>query len=267
VTSFSERLIGSSGYAAPGFASRYDSARPRTPEALLDVLTTLAPASPPALVVDLGSGTGLSTRAWSARANRVVGVEPNPAMVALARAVPTTPNVEYVEGFAQQTALDDGCADIVTCSQSFHWMEPEPTLAEVQRILRPGGIFAAYDYDVPPVVGWEIDAAFAEFGEAHRLARKRRGEPPGAMRYPKSGHLERIRASGRFRRARELVLQGREEGGADRLVDLALSLGPVVESDPDVAATLRRLHDVARAELGEASAPWYLGYRVRVALR
>ena len=40
-------------------------------------------------------------------------------------------------------------ADIVTCSQSFHWMEPEPTLAEIARILRPGGVFAAYDYDWP----------------------------------------------------------------------------------------------------------------------
>jgi ubiquinone/menaquinone biosynthesis C-methylase UbiE len=267
VVTFSERLIASSGYAAPGFASRYDSARPRPPEALLDVLTTLCAAAPPALVVDLGSGTGLSTRAWSGRAERVVGVEPNPAMVARARAIATPANVEYVEGFAQQTGLDDGCADIVTCSQSFHWMEPEPTLAEVQRILRPGGVFATYDYDMPPIVGWEIDAAFAEFGEAHRLARKRRGEPPGAVRYPKSGHLDRIRASGRFRRARELVLHSREEGGADRLVGLALSLGPVVESDPDVDATLRRLHEVARAELGDASAPWYLGYRVRVALR
>jgi SAM-dependent methyltransferase len=38
---------------------------------------------------------------------------------------------------------------LVTCSQSLHWMEPEPTFAEVARILRRGGVFAAYDYDWP----------------------------------------------------------------------------------------------------------------------
>jgi len=46
------------------------------------------------------------------------------------------------------TDLPDGCADIVTCSQSLHWMVPESTFAEVARILRPGGVFATYDYDV-----------------------------------------------------------------------------------------------------------------------
>src|SRR5262249_48629656 len=42
-------------------------------------------------------------------------------------------------------------------AQSFHWMEPTATLAEIARILRPGGLFAAYDYDWPPAIQWELD--------------------------------------------------------------------------------------------------------------
>ncbi len=49
---------------------------------------------------------------------------------------------------------EEGTAGIVTCAQSFHWMEPESTFIEVARILRPGGVFAAYDYDRPPTVHW-----------------------------------------------------------------------------------------------------------------
>ena len=78
-------------------------------------------------------------------------------------------------GLLQETGLPAGAADVVTCSQSFHWMEAEPTLAEAVRILRPGGVFAAYDYDWPPIVHWEVEAAFEELlvrvGPLHRLRR------------------------------------------------------------------------------------------------
>src|SRR4051794_19046780 len=68
------------------------------------------------------------------------------------------------EGVAHQTGLPDGCADIVTAAQSLHWMEPTATLAEIARILRPGGLFAAYDYDWPPTLHWELDRLAQEVG-------------------------------------------------------------------------------------------------------
>src|SRR6476660_7622425 len=63
-----------------GFADVYDAFRPRPPLALLDILTQLVQAPQPALVVDLGSGTGLSTVIWAERAAAVVGVEPSADM-------------------------------------------------------------------------------------------------------------------------------------------------------------------------------------------
>ena len=144
-----------------GKASSYDRARPTPPPALLDLLTQLIHMPHPALVVDLGSGTGLSTAIWGERAERVIGIEPNADMrkqaVHKVEDHPYAAHIEYREGVAHQTGLPDGCADIVTAAQSFHWMEPTSTLAEIARILRPGGLFAAYDYDSPPAIHWELD--------------------------------------------------------------------------------------------------------------
>src|SRR5947207_11499657 len=150
-------LIDRSGYEREGFAGGYDRFRPRPPRALLELLCRYGRVGRPVLVVDLGCGTGLSTRAWSGTAERAVGIEPNPAMLAVAE---EAPDVEYRAAFAHETGLPAAGADIVTCSQSLHWMEPEPTFAEAARILRPGGVFAAYDYNWPPVVDPEVDAAF-----------------------------------------------------------------------------------------------------------
>src|SRR6266508_2946167 len=169
---FSRDLIASSGYDRTGFAAHYDRFRPRPPRVLLDVLCSYARSERPALVVDLGCGTGLSTRAWSGVAERAVGIEPNAAMLAAAE---PAPGVEYRQAYAHDTGLAGGCADVVTCSQSLHWMEPEPTFAEAARILRRGGLLAAYDYDWPPVVDPELDEAFWAFQGRRRAAREARG--------------------------------------------------------------------------------------------
>jgi SAM-dependent methyltransferase len=264
---YSQRLLRGSGYARPGFAAGYDSHRPSPPAALLDMLCLEAQVEQPQLVVDLGSGTGLSTRAWSERADEVVGVEASPEMREQAVAATSAANVRFVGAYAQETGLAEGVADIVTCSQSFHWMEPEPTLAEAARILRPGGVFAAYDYDWPPVVQWEVEAAFEEMIERSGRLRDRRGKPI----YAKSGHLDRIRDSGHFRYARELVLHSRERGSAERIVGMALSLGALTVllqegvSEEDVG--LANLRNVARTVLGVRRVDLFLGYRVRLAVK
>lgn len=268
MTEFSRDLIDTSGYERPGFAETYDRHRPRPPDAILEWLCRYARVERPALVVDLGCGTGLSTRAWSGRAERVVGVEPNAAMLA---AADPAPGVEFREAFAQSTGLDDGCADIVTCSQSLHWMDPEPTLAEAARILRPGGVFAGYDYDWPPVVDPEVDAAFDAYQRRRGELRRSRDHTRGADIWQKSGHLERMRDSGRFSFCRELLFHSIEEGDADRIVGFAHSLGqPAVGVDDEEAERVLRvseLEEVARRVLGNRTVPFLFGYRVRVGVR
>jgi SAM-dependent methyltransferase len=264
---YSERLLRRSGYSQPGFASGYDSHRPSPPQALLDILCLEAQAERPQLVVDLGSGTGLSTRAWAERADEVVGVEATLEMREQAQAATSAPNVRYVDAYAQDTGLPEATADIVTCSQSFHWMEPEPTLAEAARILRPGGVFAAYDYDWPPVVHWEVEAAFEEMIRRLGVKRAERRNP----RYGKDKHLDRIRASGNFRYAREVVFHSHERGTAERIVGMALSLGPLTkmlrEGMSEEELGLAALRNAAAAAFDDREVELILGYRVRLGVK
>ena len=264
MSEFSRALIDNSGYEREGFADSYDRFRPRPPRELLEVLCRYARVERPRLVVDLGCGTGLSTRAWSGTAERVVGIEPNPAMLAVAE---PAPGVEYCRGYSNDTGLPDARADIVTASQSLHWMEPEPTFAEAARILRPRGIFAAYDYDWRPTVDPELDQAFFEYHDRRREARARRGIQLGADRWAKHEHLERMRSSGRFRFCREVLLHSAEDGDAERVGGLARSLGlPVAAGEPDVERELRvdELEAVARRVLGDRTVSFLFGYWVRV---
>ena len=267
----SREAIEQSGYRRDGFAEHYDAYRPAPPAVLLDTLTRYVAGPPLRRVVDLGSGTGLSTRAWADRAGEVIGVEANPAMRAIAGARTAQTNVRYVEAFAAETGLPAGSADLVTCSQSFHWMEREPVLAEAARILRPGGVFAAYDYDMPPVVHPEVDRVFTEHLVLRRHFRDVHEVSAGWTRTPKVGHLDAIRESGHFAFARELVLHDEAEAGADDVVGLARSLGLVPElralgvTDDELGLT--RLEETARRVLGRSRLPWLVGYRVRLGVK
>ncbi len=109
-----------------GFAHLYDSVRPQAPAALFDLLIQLAQTPRPRLVVDIGSGTGLSTLPWAERAEQVIGVEPNADMRGQAelraQSEAGVTNVGFREGLSSATGLADGAADIVTISQALHWM-------------------------------------------------------------------------------------------------------------------------------------------------
>jgi SAM-dependent methyltransferase len=271
VTEFSRKLIERSGYDDLVFAELYDRHRLSPPAALPEILMLVAQTERPRLVVDLGAGTGLSTRVWAERADEVVGVEPNATMIGRARLATRAPNVRYVEAFAADTGLPAGAADLVTCAQSFHWMEPGPVLAEAARILRPGGVFAAYDYDVPPVVAPDVDDAFAAHFAARHRARARLGIAAGASTWPKEQHLERIRESGRFRFAREVVCHGVDTADAARVVGLAETLGGphglFRDDAEEVMATFERVRAAACAALGDRTRPMVVCYRIRLGIR
>jgi SAM-dependent methyltransferase len=258
-----------------GFADVYDAHRPKPPLVVLDILTQLAQAPRPALVVDMGSGTGLSTAIWAERASSVIGIEPSADMRQQAEARiamrPDASNVRYQAGYAFASGLPDGCADIVTCSQSLHWMEPEPTFAEIARILRPGGIFAAYDCDWPPTFNRAIEQAYNDCHHQAGAVEQARGSSPNVHSWDKRQHLDRIRASGRFQFTKEIVLHHVEEGGAARIVGLALSQGGIAgllkhgASEEEIGITA--LRSVAERVLGDAVVPWYFSYRMRVGIK
>lgn len=250
-------------YSSDGFAERYERHRPRPPAALLELLPRLAGVARPELVVDLGSGTGLSTRFWADHADAVVGIEPNPEMRRVAVEATEAPNVSYSEASAHGTGLPQAAADIVTCSQSLQWMEPEPTFAEVARILRPGGIFAAYEYRWSVTTSWPANEAFeAVFERKARVWRELQLER--SPRWPVS--RESFVESGRFRSVDETRLHSVEEIDAERLVGFVLSEGStttmLASGVTEQELGVDRLREVAARELGDVPSPWWLGYRV-----
>lgn len=208
-----------------GFADQYDRFRPTPPERLASLLIDLAKIESGGTVVDLGCGTGLSTRYWAGRVAQVIGVEPTEAMRAQAQAQGGE-GLFYLRGFSHATGLPDASADIVTCAQALHWMDPPSTFAEVGRILRPGGVFAACDYDWPPVTGiWEVDAAYLKCDQRVRALERELKLSPDLKFSEKSGHLRRMQESGVFRWTREVLLHHEDEGDAERLVGLLFSQG------------------------------------------
>jgi SAM-dependent methyltransferase len=254
-----------------GFADVYDTYRPRPPAVLADVLGALAGTARPTLVVDLGSGTGTSTRYWAELAERAIGVEPSADMRRQAEAVTSAANVSFREGFSHDTGLPDACADIVTCSQSLHWMLPDPTFAEAARILRPGGVFAALDYDWPPItLHWEAQEAYRRFTAGIRELERLHPILDDLVHAEKSGHLERMQTSGRFRFTREFMLHHVDEGRSSRLVGLALSLGSVQALRKvglnEAEIGLEKLRGDLSALGGDESERWYWTSRLRVGI-
>lgn len=256
-----------------GFADRYDAFRPQPPTILLDILTQFACIEHPHLVVDLGSGTGLSTLVWASRADQVIGVEPNSDMrhQAIVHTAVQPSNVKYIDAISSQTGLPDASADIVTCSQSLHWMDPASTFAEVARILRDGGVFAAYDADWPPTMNWQAEQAYNDFIERVEKIGQARGWYQGIVRWKKEEHLVRMQASGHFRFTKEIVVHHTESGDAERLVGLVLSQGSVAKvlqhnvSENEIGLDVFR-HEALRA-IGDRPILWYLSYRVRLGIK
>ncbi len=241
-----------------GFADLYDANRPHPPMALGPLLCHYAGATAPD-VVDLGSGSGLSSRWAAGWAATVVGVEPSDDMRATAVNRPLAA-LAYRAGTSDATGLPDACADVVLAVQAMHWMEPVGTLSEVDRLLRPGGMFATVDADWPPVAG--VVGAEAAWAVLHRRmrvfeARAARGEdaealrhtiddddpalvdedlrdphrnrliPGGVRSWPKGEHLANIERSGHFAFCRELVFDqpADDDDPATRFVALMRSQG------------------------------------------
>ena len=118
----------------------YDRYRPVPPPEVVTRLCQMAREDHPR-VADLGCGTGNSTRIWIGTASCIAGIDPNEDFLVYARS--KAPEIDFRCGFGHDTGLPSTSVDIVTCVQSLHWMEPEPTFREIGRILCPGGIFAA----------------------------------------------------------------------------------------------------------------------------
>jgi SAM-dependent methyltransferase len=117
-------------------AAEYERGRPSWPPEVLD----LFPVADDATVLDVGAGTGKLTRVLATRYAHVIALEPLAEMRAILEQ--RVPRAEALPGVAEAIALDDASVDAVFTGQAFHWFANDVAVAEIARVLRPGGVLA-----------------------------------------------------------------------------------------------------------------------------
>lgn len=129
--------------AARGFqrgAGDYEAARPGYPDDVVRFLVEALDIGTGRRVLDLAAGTGKLTRLLTGRGAALVAVEPVAAMRStLAELVP---EADVRDGTAEAIPLPDDSVDAVVVAQAFHWFRADAALAEIDRVLHPGGALA-----------------------------------------------------------------------------------------------------------------------------
>jgi ubiquinone/menaquinone biosynthesis C-methylase UbiE len=137
-----------------------------------DELLSLLDPDPDDLIADVGSGTGFYTRDVAPAAARVLGIDLQPAMHALFRERGLPENVALLSADAEALPLADACLDGAVATMTFHEVATDHALAELARVLVPGGRFAVVDWSAegedeagPPMDGRQSAASAASMLE------------------------------------------------------------------------------------------------------
>jgi ubiquinone/menaquinone biosynthesis C-methylase UbiE len=127
-------------------AEVYDRVRPSYPDEAVAWMTGSGRSS----VLELGAGTGKLTEVLHRAGHEVLATDPLPEMLAvLADRVP----VHHAVATAEHIPVRSRSIDVVVCGQSFHWFDHDLAMAEIARVVRPGGVIAlawnTYDEGIP----------------------------------------------------------------------------------------------------------------------
>ncbi len=139
-------------------ATRYADFRPTYPPALFDWLRDSCSAHE--LVWDCGCGNGQASIALAAHFSHVHATDASAGQIA--QATPH-PRVRYAVMPASDSGLDDASVDLVTVAQALHWFADDSFYDEARRVLKPGGLLAAWSYGMIMVDGDAVNAAIQHF--------------------------------------------------------------------------------------------------------
>jgi SAM-dependent methyltransferase len=232
-------------------ADAYERGRPDYPPAVIGRLAAELQIGAGARVLDLAAGTGKLTRALLDFGLDVVAVEPQQS---LRRVLSAAIGAERVrDGLAEAIPLEDGSVAAVTVADGFHWFEPAGALAEIGRVLRPGGglalLMCAVDWGG---ASWahEVGTVIAELRPEH-------------PQFDGPSWRESVEAAGGWTAPREIQLTFSQPIDAERVIDYSASMSWVAALPEDRRTdTLARLGAIIRA----GDTPPELPVHVRIGL-
>jgi SAM-dependent methyltransferase len=136
-------------------ADRYDRARPRYPDALIQRVIATSPGTE---FLDVGCGTGIGARQYRAAGVTVLGVDPDVRMAEVARRT----GIEVEIGNFETWDAAGRTFDAVVAGQAWHWVDPVLGAGKAAQVLRPGGLLATYwhVFDPPSDIAQAFDDVF-----------------------------------------------------------------------------------------------------------
>ena len=222
-------------------ADVYERGRPEYAPAVVGALAAELGVAPGAPVLDLAAGTGKLTRALLAAGFDVVAVEPQAPLRARIATIVGPRRVR--EGVAEAIPLSDASVDAVTVADGFHWFEHTEALAEIRRVLTPGGGLAV----LSTVPDWSAASWGHELGTLIQRLR------PDHPYYDGPSWQEAARTAGGWTRPREIRVTTDQPTGPAQIVDYVASMSFVAAlPDDERVAWLARV--AALVEAGETPA-------------
>jgi len=135
-----------------GVASDYAAFRPQYPEALFDWLASVCHRHDVAW--DCACGSGQASGSLVLQFDSVVGTDASLSQIALADSTATT---RFVVAVSEQAPLVTSSVDLVAVAAALHWFADERFFNEVRRVVRPGGVFAAWSYGMPHIDSEDVE--------------------------------------------------------------------------------------------------------------
>jgi SAM-dependent methyltransferase len=214
-------------------ADDYERGRPGWPA---DAVACLIDRFGATRVLDLGAGTGKLTRILAEHAADVVAVEPLDGM--RRELEQRLPQIPVLAGTAEAIPLDDGAVDAVFVAEAFHWFDLSRAVADIARVLRPGGGLAVL-WNRP---GWERLPWLDELWTAVREYRAGTAMRPDHERGP---WRDALAADGRFAPLQDEETTHQQTTDRERLLAMVASFSWIGGlSDDRRAAALAACREV-----------------------